>query len=144
MINPPTAVARCLGGFTVLVVLLPLAACNRGAQMGQVSGSVTVDGQTPAEGSSITFFPTDGKSPSAGDLIREGKYTASVPVGKAKVEIRVPRPVRSAKGKPGEGPGGPGGDRIEESLPDKFHDRSELFFEVKPGSNPKDWHLKTK
>ena len=128
----------------VLVALLPLAGCGREANLGRVTGTVTVDGQVPAEGASITFFPSDGKSASAGDLIKNGKYSALVPVGTARVEIRVPRPVKTAKGKPGAGPGGPGADKIEESLPARFNDQSELTFEVKPGANEKDWPLKTK
>jgi hypothetical protein len=127
-----------------LVALLVLAGCSGEAKMGTVTGAVTVDGQVPAEGSSITFFPTDGKSRSAGALIEQGKYSTSVPVGEARVEIRVPRPARTGKGKPGEGPGGPGGDIIEESLPAKYNDKTELKYDVKPGRNEKNWELKTK
>lgn len=110
--------------------------------MGKVTGTVTVDGKIPAEGSSITFFPTDGKSPSAGGLIEKGKYSASVAVGKAKVEIRAPRPMKGGKAKAEEGPSV--GNLIEESLPAKYNDKSELTFEVKSGTNEKNWELSTK
>jgi hypothetical protein len=77
----------------------------------------------------------------AGSLIEEGKYTARVPVGTAKVEIRVPRVF--GKSKVREGPGA-GEDLVEESLPARYNDNSELKLEVKSGKNPKDWDLKSK
>lgn len=126
--------------------LLAAAGCSSEIKEGEVSGSVTVDGQMPSVGSSITFIPTDGTSPTAGAVIENGKYMARVPVGKAKVEIRVPRPVQNSaapKAGPGsEGPGG-GGGFIEESLPAKYNDATELTIDVQSGKNPKDWTLST-
>lgn len=120
--------------------------CSSGPKDGEVSGTVTVDGQTPAVGSSITFIPTDGTSPTAGAVLENGKYKTRVPVGMAKVEIRVPRPTgapAAPKQGPGaEGPGG-GGGFIEESLPAKYNDATELTIDVKEGANPKDWTLST-
>jgi hypothetical protein len=111
--------------------------------MGEVTGTVKVDGQVPAAGSSITFFPADGQSQSAGTLIDEdGRYRVRVPVGKARVEIRVPRPKAKRAGK-AQGPGAEGG-WIEESLPAKYNDHSELTFEVKSGTNKKDWDVSAK
>jgi hypothetical protein len=100
---------------------------------------VKVDGEIPPPGSSITFIPADGKSPSAGATLQDGRYTAQVPVGLSKVEIRVPRPMKHS-GKKSDGPG-PGGDIIEESLPDKYNNNTELTIEVKRGRNQKDWEL---
>lgn len=125
----------------VVLGLFALAGCD-GPRMAEVSGTVTVDGKTPAPGSSITFHPSDGKSPSAGALIQDGKYTTNVPVGTARVEIRVPRPAKKGKVKAEEGPG-PGGDAIEESLPEKYNDQTELTFDVKAGKNEKNWELST-
>src|SRR5438552_7101781 len=65
----------------LLVALLALAGCDSGSKMGDVAGTVTVDGQTPAAGSSITFIPTDGKSGGGGDTIKDGKYAAKLPAG---------------------------------------------------------------
>src|SRR5262249_1402868 len=130
--NPPSEVTmrtRCFAGAGLLAALLALAACGGGSRMGEVSGTVTVDGKTPAAGSSISFVPADGKAPSAGALIQDGKYRAKVPLGTAKVEIRVPRPARNPQGAVA-GPG-PGGDRVEESLPAKYNDNTELTYEVK-------------
>lgn len=134
--------------FRVALVASILAAvgCSSEIKEGEVSGNVTVDGQVPAVGSSITFIPTDGTSPTAGAVIDNGKYMARVPVGKAKVEIRIPRPVQNSAapsaGPGSEGPGG-GGGFIEESLPAKYNDATELTIEVQSGKNPKDWTLST-
>jgi hypothetical protein len=133
-------ILRAIG---LLAVLSLTAGCNDGPAMGEVSGTVKVDGQVPAAGSSITFIPTDGQSPTAGALLGEdGRYRVQVPVGKARVEIRVPRP-RAKRAAKAQGPGAEGG-WIEESLPTKFNDKSELTFEVKSGKNQKDWEVSTK
>jgi hypothetical protein len=132
---------------TALLLAVLSAGCGSTSGGGQVSGTVTVDGQVPAEGSSITFLPTDGQSPSAGDLIEQGRYSADVSVGMSKVEIRVPRAVSSGANPSGsnQGPGpGAGGGRIEESLPAKYNDQTELSLDVKPGANSKNWELSTK
>jgi len=119
--------------------------CNRAPAVGEVSGAVEVDGQTPPPGSSITFIPTDGKSSTAGAVIESGRYSAQVPVGPVKVEIRAPRPRGGGPGNktgPGAGPGG--GGFIEESLPAKYNDQTELQLEVTRGKVVKDWKLSTK
>jgi hypothetical protein len=124
----------------LLAALAAAAGCDAGPRTGEVTGTVTVDGRVPAEGSSISFIPADGGSPTAGDLIENGRYAALVPVGTAKVQIRVPRPVGGSAG-PAEGPEG---DVIEESLPERYNDRTELTFEVKSGRNEKNWAVSAK
>ena len=126
----------------MLAVSVFAAACSTGPATGDVSGTVQVDGKTPAPGSSITFMPSDGKSPSAGSLIANGRYTTRVPVGTAKVEIRVPRVLAKSKAAR-QGPGAEG-DVVEESLPAKYNDQTELRLDVKAGKNEKDWDLKSK
>ncbi|MCI0463211.1 MAG: hypothetical protein L0Z62_40205 [Gemmataceae bacterium] len=136
-----TTTRRIAGVAGLLAVLALAAGCSSGPATGDVTGTVTVDGKTPPSGSSITFIPTDGKSPTAGSLIEEGKYTARVPVGTAKVEIRVPRVIGKSKAR--EGPGA-GGDLVEESLPARYNDNTELKLDVKSGRNEKNWDLKSK
>ena len=139
-----TTTKRAVGAAGLLTALALAAGCSQGPAMGDVSGTVTVDGQTPAQGSSITFFPMDGKASSAGALIENGHYTAKVPVGMAKVEIRAPRPLGGSRPKGGkEGPGAEGA-LIEESLPAKYNDNSELRLEIKSGKNEKNWDLSTR
>jgi hypothetical protein len=126
-----------------VAVLALIAGCNDGPATGEVSGTVKVDGQVPAAGSSITFIPKDGQSPTAGAVIgSDGRYRVQVPIGLTRVEIRVPRPA-TRRGPKVEGPGAEGG-LIEESLPARYNDQSELTFEVKSGRNQKDWELSAK
>jgi hypothetical protein len=129
------------GWAAALLTTLALAVGCDGSKTAEVTGTVTVDGQTPMAGSSISFIPADGKSPTAGSLIENGKYTAKVPVGTAKVQIRAPRPIGKRGQK--EGPGAEG-EIVEESLPAKYNDQTELTFDVKPGRNEKNWDLSTK
>lgn len=141
MTTNPRGLAAAAG---LLVALLALAGCDSGPKTGEVTGTVTVDGQVPADGSSITFIPADGKSPSAGATLEGGKYKVQVPVGQAKVEIRVPRPLKNPKTKPVEGPGPGGPANIEESLPVKYNDKTELTFDVKSGAQEKNWEASAK
>jgi len=129
--------------------LAVLVGCSSEPPAGDVTGIVSVDGGVPAEGSSINFIPTDGKTATAGALIEKGKYAVRLPVGMAKVEIRIPRPQGKGKGRPAaaqEGPGsGPSaGGIIEESLGDEYNDKSTLKLEVKSGAQEKNWDVKAK
>jgi hypothetical protein len=137
-----TTTTRAGWAACLLAALAVTAGCGGDAATGEVTGTVTVDGQTPPPGSSISFVPTDGKSPTAGCLIEDGRYAARVPVGTAKVEIRVPRVI----GKPRAAQDGPGaeGELVEESLPEKYNAQTELTLDVKPGTNEKNWDLKTR
>lgn len=60
-----------LGGF----VLVTLSGCGRSGGV-TVSGTVTFDGR-PVEEGYITLSPADGKGPSAGGPIKEGKFSIS-------------------------------------------------------------------
>ena len=68
-----------LGSLLGVAFLLP-SGCSKNAITAEVSGIVTVDGE-PAETGAIGFFPTDGKSPTAGGTIKAGHYSAQVPFG---------------------------------------------------------------
>lgn len=112
-----------------------------GPPMGEVSGTVTIDGQ-PAQTGSVAFFPTDGVSSTAGGPITEGKYTAKVPLGEAKVEIRVPREVGQKKLY--NTPDSPVASVFAETLPPKYNDQSELLYTVEKGRQEKNFELTTK
>jgi hypothetical protein len=108
---------------------------------GVVTGAITVDG-APAKSGRIAFFPVDGKSPIAGAEIKEGQYTTEVTLGTAKVEIRVPK--ITGQKKLYDTPDSPVQPIMEESLPAKYNDTTELTLDVKPGENRKDYDLATK
>lgn len=122
-----------------------LSGCADDSKTGTVSGKVTVNGEIPMDGSSINFVSSDGRSSSAGDTLKQGKYSATVPIGTVKVEIRVPRPQTRAKpGPKRDGPGSGASGFIEESLPAEYNDKTTLTLEVKAGSNEKNWEIQTK
>jgi hypothetical protein len=124
----------------LLCALLPLSGCDD-AKIGEVSGTVTVDG-SPMDAGSITFVPVDGKTSTAGGEIKNGHYSVKVPIGKMKVSISMPR--ESRKKKLYNTPDSPVGTMYEEGLPAKYNGKTELELEVKSGRNPKNWELTKK
>ena len=58
-----------------------------GIPMADVRGEVKYDG-TAIETGTITFQPADGKGPSAGGEIQQGKFSVLVPPGVKRLEIR--------------------------------------------------------
>jgi hypothetical protein len=123
---------------TVLATIL-IAGCGK-SNLGVVTGTISVDG-TPAKSGSIAFFPTNRKSSTAGSEVVDGRYTAKVALGTAKVEIRVPKVVGQKKLY--DTPDSPIKQIMAESLPKKYNDETELKLDVQPGKNPQDYDLKT-
>ena len=132
---------RHAGAAVALAAALALLAGCSGDKMGEVTGTVTVDG-APAERGGLTFIPADGKSPTAGCEIVGGKYSAKVPPGTAKVQVRVPKV--TGKKKMYNTPDSPFQDVLTEVLPAKYNEQTELTLDVKAGKNEKDWDLKSK
>jgi hypothetical protein len=131
-----------------VVLIAGIAGCSDGTAMGTVSGTVTVDGAVAPEGSSIMFIPKNGQGVTAGGPLVNGKYSTKVPIGVMRVEIRAPKPSKT-KAPPKDGPGGPGfgpggGGLTDESLPVEYHEKSTLTFEVKAGTQEKNWECSTK
>ncbi len=128
------------GRAAVLVAVILMAGCGKPTN-GVVTGTITVDG-APAKSGSIAFFPVNRKSSTAGAEIVDGQYTANVPLGTAKVEIRVPKVVGQKKLY--DTPDSPVQKILAESLPPKFNDETELTLDVEPGENLRDFPLTTK
>jgi hypothetical protein len=123
-----------------LAALGLMTGCGGNPNRGNVAGTVTVDGQ-PATGA-ISFMPVDGKAPSTGGSIEAGRFAVEVPFGTSKVAIRVPKVVGQRKLY--DTPNSPVQPVMDESLPAKYNDATELTIEVKPGDNPQNFDLKTK
>jgi hypothetical protein len=125
----------------LLVVAVLTAGCSKGPPVGQVTGTVTVDG-TPAENGGISFIPVDRKAGTAGAAIKDGRYTAAdVPVGKVKVEIRVTKVVGEKKLY--DTPDSKVMPITENILPPRYNDRTTLELDVQPGENEKNYDLTT-
>ena len=127
-------------GFLGLALLLGVG-CSEPPNTAKVSGSVSVDG-VAVENGSIGFFPLDGMSSTAGAAIKSGRYTAQVPFGKSKVEIRVPKIVGEKKLYDTDN--SPVQSIMAESLPPKYNDESELQIDVELGMPEQNFDLKTK
>jgi hypothetical protein len=132
--------ARIAGAAFGLVAGLTLVVGCGGDGMAEVSGTVTVDGK--AVDGAITFLPADGKSQTAGGAIQGGRYTARVPLGTAKVEIRVPKEV--GRKKLYNTPDSPEQPILQEVLPERYNNKTELTYDVKAGRQEKNWELPSK
>jgi len=130
--------AACMG--SLLAALGILAGCGGDPSMAEVRGSVTFD-NNPIEKGSITFFPIDGKTKTAGCQIKDGQYVAQVPVGTMKVSISVPKVV--GKVPLFDTPGSKMRDIIEEVLPPQYNEETTLRLDVTPGKVEKDFELRS-
>ena len=133
-------IQRVPARMTMLLAALLLAGCAK-SNIGVVAGTVSVDG-TLAKNGSIAFFPTNRKSSTAGAEIVDGRYSAKVPLGLAKVEIRVPKVVGQKKLY--DKPDSPVKQVLAESLPRKFNDDTELKLDVQAGNNLQNYELTTR
>jgi hypothetical protein len=124
----------------LVAVALLVAGCGGPANVGVVTGVVTLDGQ-PLEDARVTFQPREG-SPSAGTTDASGRYelryTRSVKgavVGEHEVSISTFRP-----GNPDAEP------RIErqpERVAARYNHKTELQAVVRPGKNQVDFALES-
>ena len=119
-----------------------------GIERPAVSGMVLLDGQ-PIESGTISFVPAPGtKGPTAGGIIKSGKYSIvegdGAAVGTARVEISSSK----MTGKMIEvGSPMPPGTKIEETVeavPAKYNKSSTLTVDIKAGANTHDFDLMSK
>jgi hypothetical protein len=121
------------------VIVVAMGGC--GPVTGTVSGTVTVDGKPAATGV-ISFIPADNtKAPPVTAEIKAGQYSAEAKTGPKIVQISVP--VVTGQRKEYNGPDAPLVDITEESVPARYNSETELVFEVKRGSNQKDWSVES-
>ena len=127
------------------VGLLLLPGCS--GRRADVSGTVQLDGRPVDEGA-IQFIPVEGTTgPSAGGVIKDGRYHITrdkgVTVGKNRVELRAFR----TTGRKVQDPTGLPGVKTEErvqAFPPEYNDRSTVVKEVQAGSNTIDFDVHTK
>ena len=150
-------IAKTIPGGRLLLALsalsLSLPGCGSGDQpeLGQVSGTVTLDGK-PLSGVAVVFHPESGR-PARGRTDLGGRYeltyirdTMGTKVGRNRVEIapneegedepESPEDVDDPNVKPPVRPGRP-------VVPARYNTRSELEADVKPGENTFDFPLKS-
>ncbi|WP_245764647.1 carboxypeptidase-like regulatory domain-containing protein [Planctomicrobium piriforme] len=106
-----------------------------------MSGVVTLDGQ-PLANADLLFQPAAGR-PSTGQTDESGRYSLTysakatgAKVGDHQVRITTYRPNRDPKD--------PGSPEAPEKLPARYHSKTELTAQVKPGKNDKPFDLTSK
>ena len=113
--------------------------CAKESDTGVVTGTVTLDG-APLKTGQIRFVPVDGQSPTAGAVITDGKYTATVSLGEKSVEISSPQegPARRMYDPaPQSAQANSGGDLV----PARYNAHSELKIDVRPDAEPYNFEL---
>ncbi len=120
---------------------LAVAGCGGGGgpSPATVSGTVAVDGAPLASGV-ITFTGPNGQPGTS--KVEQGRYEVRTVAGANRVQISAP--VVVATRPESKSPGAALVEITEESLPDKYHARSELTFDAQSGGNTKDWALQGK
>ncbi len=129
------------GAIFALLSACLLVGCG-GSQNAEVYGTVTYENK-PIENGSIVFLSADGKGPTGGGSIENGKYSVqNVAVGSYKIQINATK--ETTKMKMYDDPKAEWVQKAgEEMLPPKYSSEkaTELTFDVKPGTNKKDFSL---
>jgi hypothetical protein len=125
--------------FVILTLALPLVAACGGRPMGEVSGTVTLDGQPLALGT-ITFFSQDGTVWRSNVL--DGAYrVAKVPVGPVKITVFAhPSPIPAVMLDQIQPPPPPAYRKPYVPIPDRYQDpdKSGLTYTVTRGTQTHD------
>lgn len=129
---------RLAFSFSIALICSATLLVGCGPAVGEVSGSVTVDGKPLASGV-ISYVPAEGSGEPVTATIADGKYRLETTAGKKFVQISAP--VIVGKRKEYEGPDAPLVEITDESLPPRYNSQTELSLEVKRGSNVRDWNL---
>jgi hypothetical protein len=125
----------CCAALLAFGMAFVAAGCGKsGPKLMEVSGTVKYDGQDVAEGD-IAFIPEDKTVGGEGGKIKDGKYTLKVKEGKNKVQIFASRAVPGKKGPMGE-------DLVEQYIPEKYNDKTELTADVGAGKTTHNFDLK--
>jgi len=117
-------------------VALSAASCSSQNNLVTIDGSVTLDG-APLPDGDILFTPADPQFGSEAAKIKDGVYQATVRPGQHKVQIRASRPVPGKKGPMGE-------QLIEDYIPAKYNDQSNLSIDVSASQRKHDFQLQSK
>jgi hypothetical protein len=126
-----------VNSFVVLRIILflscclPLLGCSDGKS--SVSGTVTLDGQPITRGA-VTFVKQDGELAREGAVIQDGRFQATLPTGKYKLELNGQKVVGKRKQKAFDG-SDEEVDLTEELFPPRYNSQSELIEDIKAGAN---------
>jgi hypothetical protein len=123
----------------VLLVLLAVLGCGENKNEGEVSGTVTYQGQPLPQGS-VSFFDSSNKYLASSGIIK-GTYATTaplkVPIGPVKVTVTTPSRSSGSRSVKGVAKSKSGETITVISIPAKYGsaDSSGLTYTVKPGAN---------
>lgn len=126
---------KTLGAIAAVTAFF-ISGCGGGAELGDVSGKITLDGQ-PLQGALVEFQPAEGRG-SIGSTDAQGVYQLSHTVDSqgavvGKHTVRITMADDEDKEQPGRG-----------AIPARYNSQSELSAEVKSGSNECNFDLQSK
>jgi|SRR4051794_8346277 hypothetical protein len=124
----------------IFVCSIAIAGCSKKSGLAAVSGIVTLDNE-PLNSGIIRFTPTEGRTAPAEAKISDGKFSVEVPLGEKRVSISAPKVI--GKRKVYETPDSPTVDITQELIPTRYNAQTELTFTAVPGTQTKDFELKT-
>lgn len=129
---------RGLIGGVVIVVSLVVYGCRNEVELGDVQGTVTMDGN-PLPDATVRFIPQGGGRSALGRTDENGNYTmlysataTGALVGPVRVEITLAEEVTDAAGNSTMKP---------ETIPARYNTASELTVDVGSGNNDFDFDL---
>jgi hypothetical protein len=138
---------RC-AGVCIIGMLVAAIGCSKGPPVGTVQGTVTLDGK-PLEEGSIQLTAVDGRAPTAGGQIVNGKFETNAAITKYRVQIES----NVMRGRDGKKPD-PNKkiDKYADNqeftvvslVPEKYNTKSTLELDVKAGLNEPRFDLTTK
>ena len=101
--------------------------------------SVVTLNDEPLQEGIVRFVPVDGDSQTASAMVNQGEATATVPVGRMRVEFSAPKVVGQQKMY--DTPDSPVVDKVAELLPPRYNVQSELKLDVQAGSQDAPFRL---
>ncbi len=116
--------------------LIALAGCGGGGGTAEVTGIVTFEGK-PVEKGAITFRSTGTGGVEGGEIVN-GRFGVKAPLGPNKVEINGTKVIGKKKLYADKADTM---DLTDELLPKRYNEKTELTFDVKAGTNEKDFSL---
>jgi hypothetical protein len=128
-------------GLIVAALLATALGCSTGPAVATVNGTVTLDGKPLKEGT-VNFIPLSENVPVAGEPIKDGKFTATVPVAKMRVEIHANKVIGQRKAY--DTPDSPVVPIVEEAIPKRYNAESTLTIDVQRGSQDVPYDLTSK
>ncbi|HTN74541.1 MAG TPA: hypothetical protein VL096_04815 [Pirellulaceae bacterium] len=125
---------------SLVLALLFISGCAQGDGSVEVQGKVTIDGQVP-EKATIRFEPANGVGGAAEQILEAGAYKLRVAPGEKKVMVYASKKIGEH---PSMGPGSAMIDDFKQILPPQFNEQTTLKADIKAGSAPLNFDLKTK